>query len=258
MDVSKMNGKKDTVQESIGGNTILKTMEQEISDNYFDKNKIEKSIVFEKKPINKFLFFIPIIIILIGIVIYFIVVPVIYGNIISFIDWLFTDQENIISTLRTPNAIFSKVNIIMALKIFWWIWLSCLITSLFLIGRQFQIKSKPNAANAILVGKEPYFMMKDVTDSLKQLKLRRNCQTIDSLVYSTKKLEEKFFVESDFGYGKRDVIECENKISKKIQVLLDNVSHIEDNDFEENIKEMNIIIININSLLQRRSELKRR
>ena len=97
-----------------------------------------------------------------------------------------------------------------------------------------------------------------VTDALKQLKARRNSKQLDSLIYSVKKLEEKLSVESDFGYGKSSVINCENNIARQIQFLLDTAPCIENGDFEENLKAMNTAVMNINSLLRRRIELKKK
>ncbi len=125
------------------------------------------------------------------------------------------------------------------MRIFWWVWLAGLITSLFFVGKQLQSKSEPNAPNAILTKKEPYLMIQDVTDALKQVKAHNNNKQLDSLIYAVKKLEEKLSVESDFGYGKNAVISCENNIARQIQFLVDTVSCVENGDFEENIKAMN-------------------
>lgn len=253
-DVPKMetlkNSKDKIERKCINDSVFSRINEHNVNTDYLDKHK---SLEF-----NKFFFFIPLIILLVGVLAYFIIIPNMYGKIISFIDWLFTDQENIINTLRSPNIMMSKVNIIIGLKIFWWVWLSSLIFSLFIIGKYLQAKPKSDATDAILTKKEPYLMIQNVTNQLKQLKIQRSSQQLDSLIYSIKKLEEKLSVESDFGYGESTVIDCENNIAKQIEFLLDNVSGIENGDFEENIKKMNVCVMNINSLLCRRSELKKR
>ena len=218
----------------------------------------DEPVALDKKVMNKFVFVIPVIILLVGVIAYFIVIPNIYGRIVSFVDWLFTDPQNIIDTIRDPNAVLPQVNSIIGIRIFWWVWLAGLITSLFFVGKQLQAKPEPNAANAILTKKEPYLMIQDVTDALKQLKARRNSKQLDSLIYSVKKLEEKLSVESDFGYGKSSVINCENNIARQIQFLLDTAPCIENGDFEENLKAMNTAVMNINSLLRRRIELKKK
>lgn len=248
----------NTGQTNLGNNTPPKTSGRVVNVVPPDINEPDEPAALDKKVMNKFVFFIPVIILLIGVAAYFIVIPNIYGKVVSFVDWLFTDPENIISTLRDPNAVLPKVNSIIGIRIFWWVWLAGLISSLFFVGKQLQAKPEPNAANAILTKKEPYLMIQDVTDALKQLKTRRSSHQLDSLIYSVKKLEEKLSVESDFGYGKSAVINCENNIAIQIQFLLDTVPCIENGDFEENLKAMNTAVMNINSLLRRRIELKKR
>lgn len=248
----------NTKRESTGGNAPSKTTGRVVNIVPPDINEPDEPAALDKKVINKFVFFIPVIILLVGIAAYFIVIPNIYGKVVSFIDWLFTDPENIINTLRDPNAVLPKTNIIIGIRIFWWVWLASLISSLFFVGKQLQAKPEPNAANAILTKEEPYLMIQDVTSALKQLKTRRSSRQLDSLIYSVKKLEEKLSVESDFGYGKSPVITCENNIARQIQFLLDTVPCIENGDFEENLKAMNTAVMNINSLLRKRIELKKR
>ena len=155
-------------------------------------SELDEPVALDKKVMNKFVFVIPVIILLIGVIAYFIVIPNIYGRVVSFFDWLFTDPQNIIDTLRDPNAVLPQVNSIIGIRIYWWVWLAGLITSLFFVGKQLQAKPEPNADNAILTKKEPYLMIQNVTDVLKQLKTRRNSKQLDSLIYSVKKLEEKF------------------------------------------------------------------
>lgn len=223
-----------------------------------DISELEEPAALDKKVMNKFVFFIPVIILLVGVIAYFIVVPNIYGQVVSFVDWLFTDPQNIISTLRDPNAVLPQVNSIIGMRIFWWVWLAGLITSLFFVGKQLQSKPEPNAPNAILTKKESYLMIQNVIDTLKQVKAHNHSKQLDFLIYAVKKLEEKLSVESDFGYGKNAVISCENNIARQIQFLVDIALCIENGDLEENIKAMNTAIMNINSLLRRRIELKKR
>lgn len=246
--------KKDGIEDA-GFTTINKKVVDIVPPNIDDPSELA---ALDRKVINKFVFFIPVVIILIGIITYFIVIPNLYGKVVSFIDWLFTDPKNIMDTLRNPDAVLPQVNTIIGMRIFWWIWLVGLITSLFFVGRQLQTKPESNAINAILTKKEPYLMMQDVSDALKQLKAQRKSSQLDSLIYSVKKLEERLSVESDFGYGKNVVINCENNIAKQIQFLLDTVPYIENGNFEDNLKAINAAVMNINSLLRRRTELKKR
>ena len=243
----------NTGRESIGGDTPPRTTGRVVNVVPPDIDEPDEPAALDKKVMNKFVFFVPVVILLVGIAVYFIVVPNIYGKVVSFVDWLFTDPENIINTLRDPNSVLPKVNSIIGMRIFWWVWLASLISSLFFVGKQLQAKPEPNATNAILTKKEPYLMIQDVTDALKQLKTRRSSHQLDSLMYSVKKLEEKLSIESDFGYGKSAVINCENNIARQIQFLLDTVPCVENGDFEENLKAMSTAVMNINSLMRKRN-----
>ncbi len=101
-------------------------------------------------------------------------------------------------------------------------------------------------------------MMQDVYDALKSLKARTNDKRLDMVLYAAKRVKEKLSVESDFGYGKDIVINCENNIAKQLQFLLDIIPVADNGNIEENMKAINTAISNINSLLRKRTELKRR
>lgn len=212
----------------------------------------------DRNVMSKAVFAAPIIMLLIALVAYFIVIPNIYGQVVSFIDWLASDPQNIIDTLRDPNAAFSKANYIILIRVFWYVWLSGFIASLFFVGKQFQKKPEPNATNAILVKKEAYLLAQDITEALKLEYQKNKSKDINALLTAVKRLEEKLYVESDFGYGKNNVINCENNIARQLQYLLDSAPYISTGNVSDNIAEMNKAILNINSLLRKRIELKKK
>ena len=111
----------------------------------------EPPTALDRNVVSKGIYIAPIIILFIGIIAYFIVIPRIYGQVVSFIDWLIADPQNIIDTLRDPNAVLRKVHGIIGIRIFWYVWLAAFITSLFFVGRQLQKKPEPNATNALLI-----------------------------------------------------------------------------------------------------------
>lgn len=219
---------------------------------------LQEPAALDKDVMKKLIFAIPVFILFVGIVAYFIVVPKDYSRVISFFDWLFTDPQNIVDTLHDSHIVMAQINSIIGIRIFWWVWLAAFIASLFFVGKQFQTKPAPDAPNAILTKKEPYLMIQDVMDALKQVKKRSSSKQLDSLIYAVKRLEEKLSVESDFGYGNTAVIHCENNIANQLQFLLDTVSCVENGNFEQNLDAMSTAVTNINSLLRKRTELKKR
>lgn len=218
----------------------------------------EPPTALDRNVISKGIYIAPILILFIGIIAYFIVIPKIYGNVVSFVDWLIADPQNIIDTLRDPNAVLPKVHGIIGIRIFWYVWLAAFITSLFFVGRQLQKKPEPNATNALLIKKEPYLLVQDIMAELKKTKLRISNKELDAFIYSIKRLEEKFSVESDFGYGKEAVIRCENNIAKQLQFLLEAVPCLDEDNLIDSLSTLKEAVSNVESLLRRRTELKKR
>ena len=214
--------------------------------------------VVDKKVLGKYIFLIPIAILLIGIIAYFVVIPNIYGKVVSFIDWLFTDPQNIIDTLKEPDIVLPKINSIIGLRIFWWLWLASFIASLFFVGKQLQTKPQPNISNAVFIKKEPYLAIQNLSAKLKIISPKINNKEFENLYKAVKRLEERLSIESDFGYGNDSVISCENNIAAQIQFLLDSYQNLETDNMTETIQAFNEAISNINSLLHQRIELKKK
>lgn len=199
----------------------------------------------------------PFIILFLGLVCFFAFYNL-YGETVSPFDCLFNSPQNLKKFFGNPFAVLSNGYSILIIRIFWYIWWSIFIISLFFVGRQFQKKTNINSANAILTMKEPYLLLKDICYALKQIKDKHNIEEFNILFISLKRLEERVSVESDFGYGNNRVISCENDIAIQLQLLRDLIFNIERGDIMENIHAMSTIISNVNYLLCRRIELKKR
>ncbi len=222
------------------------------------KKKQYTNKAFNIKAKRIIIFLLPIAIILLGIIAYLIVIPHTYRKAVSFIDWLFSNPQNIIDTLREPNTVLPKLYNIIGLRICRWIWLASFITSLFFVGRQLQYKTQHSALNAIFIDREPYFAIQDLDAKLKVIRLKINCDELEEFYKSVKQLEEHLSIESDFGYGDDSIISCENDIASQIQFLLASYSNIEAGNVTSSIQPLNEAILNINTLLQRRTELKKK
>lgn len=255
-DVDPVSGASNEMQNSINGGVGSKGRLISAVPPINEPHSTIEAV--DKKVLGKYIFLIPIAILLIGIIAYFVVLPSIYGKIVSFIDWLFTDPQNIMDTLREPGIVLPKINSIIGLRIFWWLWLAGFIASLFFVGKQLQTKPQPNASNAIFIKKEPYLAIQDLSAKLKVIGLKINNREFDDLCRTVKLLEERLSIESDFGYGKGSIISCENNIAEQIQFLLDSCQNLETDNMTETVQAMNIALSNINSLLRRRIELKKK
>jgi len=112
------------------------------------------------------------------------------------------------------------------LKIFWWVWTAFPITSLFYVGKQIQSKSITYSMNAIMLKNEPFLKVQEIYNSLELFKNNREDSHLDSLIFPVKRLSEKFSIESEFGCGNADVINCENDIARQIELLSDYLPYI--------------------------------
>lgn len=179
----------------------------------------------------------------------------IWKKAVFIIPFIFLFMALIICFIIIPN---SKVNYIILMYILESICLIGFIVSLFLIGKRFQKKPEPNTGEAILVKKEAYFLAQDITEALKMEYQKNKNEEINTLLIKAKRIEEKLSVESDFGYGENTVINCENNIARQLRYMLDLVPYISTDNMSENISELNKMILNINSLLKKRMELKKK
>lgn len=220
---------------------------------YMNKNSVASS----KKIIRKLVLLCPVVIFLTGAIIYYVFMPDIYSKKILFFDWLFSDSQGIINKISYINDLPPESNNIIGIQIFWRIWLAGFSASLFFACKQLHTKSVPISKDAILVNREPYLLIQGTSTRLNQIQPQRRIKELDVLIYTIKCLEEKLSVESDFGYGNYDVIDCENNITRQLQFLKDAAKDIETGNIAENIKVINSTVLEVNTLLQKRTELKK-
>lgn len=218
----------------------------------------EPSDAIDRKGNGRFAFLIPVIVLLIGALTYFIILPHIYGKVVFCSNDIFAGPENDIDIIQNSDAVFPELDSNIGIRIFWDVWWTGFIASLFFAGKKLHTKPAPDNSNSILKKREPYLMIQGVSEKLKCVNRRRNSKELDALVYAIKCLEEKLSVESDFGYGNSRIINCENNIARQLQFLVVAVLNVENGNFTENVRKLNATVVSINSLLRRRSELKKR
>ncbi len=142
--------------------------------------------------------------------------------------------------------------------IFWFGWIVIFIASLFFMGKQLQNKPVSHSVNAILVGQKPYILAMDISSLLKELCMENKSRELNLLKDKFKRIEERMAVESHFGSGTEQVIKCENDIACQLQYLSESVPNVLYGDMERNISELNKSMENIESLLSKRTVLKRK
>ncbi len=212
----------------------------------------------EHKDLKWLIYTAPIIIALIGIIVFFMILPNIYGRSVSFIDWLLSNPENIISTLKSPDTILPKIYNIVFLKVTYYIFLISFIVSLFFVGKELQKKEEPNAPGALLHGKEAYFLIMKISALIKEARFTVKGSHIDNLERQVKLIEERLKIERDFGVGNRTVIGIENDIAEQLYYIRENVKKMNKGNADEICKNLELALQRVSELLKQRKDVLRK
>ena len=217
-----------------------------------------------KKITGIFVFLLPFILGAIGIAANYYIIPNTFSESVFLARWIFSDDAaeiiditDVIDMISNLNSVIPRTNDMVIIKFFWYIWMLSFIASLFFVGKRLHTKPVPNATNSVFINKTPYYIIQNISNILKKVNRERHTNELDDLIYDVKCLEEKLSVESDFGYGGIDAINCENEIAGKLQFLFNIVSNIEEGDFTENVCKLSDAVEDVEFLLKRRNEIKK-
>lgn len=130
------------------------------------------------------------------------------------------------------------------------------IVSLFFAGKQLQRKKEPLVPGAVLRGKDAYFQVMQISGSMKAAAGQlQQADSVKNVQEKVKRLEERLKAETDFGCGNERVTECENEIADKLQSLSEVIPNLED---DKKVQQAEQIVTSISGLLNRRRELTKR
>lgn len=204
---------------------------------------------------GKWIFFVPVLLIIAAVAVYFVLIPKIYGETIPIVDWFIADSTQITKSLNAGNVSLPKIRGIVVLEIFWWIWSILFVTSLFFVGKRLQNPDEAFSEYAVMVGDDPYLT---VHDALIMLNRHSSSEELNEVSRSLKKLSERLQQESDFGRGNPDVINCENEIAELLKQLVLLAKNFQVDNSGENIRTAVTLIERINSLLSVRADLEKK
>lgn len=228
---------------------------------YVDNNTINREVVkpIERKSFTWVIYLLPFVLATIGVILFFVMVPKIYGNSVSFVQWLFSDIDDVLKTLQEPNIVLPKIYSIIFLRIGIYVLTILFITSLFFVGKQLQRKKEPIAEGAVLKGKDAYYLMMKISSDMKEIQRKFNQPEISKLSYDVKRLDEKMSIESDFGCSNFMVTDIENEIVQYLYFIQDTIkSIIMSNNIDGKIEIIESYITKISMLLKQRTEMKKR
>ncbi len=212
----------------------------------------------DHKILGRLLWLFPALLLLVGVISYTVILPILYGEMISFWDLLFSNPQSILQKLRDPDAVLFHVNSMVAVKMFFWVWFLAFAASLFFAARQIHTRQEPISSSAVMIQREPFLLMQEVNAAIRQSYAKTRSRDTFSLLSAGKHLEERLSLESDFGRGNAQVIACETSIASELQLMLELASQLDGEQSGENLSALEQSVQTINSLLLRRAELKKR
>lgn len=192
----------------------------------------------------------PVLMLILGIIIYKVVLTARYNNAVSFLDWLFSGTDNIIATLRSADIVLGKVYRILLTKTILWVWSVGFLFSLFWCGYTVQnnrVRSElpltdtaiSAASAAIILGAEQKYREQHVADW--RAIVRQSVALADRLAGCSK-----------FGYGNAGVTAVESSICLKLQEI-----EALYREQEASCETIRAALTELDSLLSRRESLSR-
>lgn len=212
--------KKDEVCEplkdkNIRGSSFEKDPVNTTWKTYTPPSAPPKVEAISKKDFKWLLYLSPVIIAVVWLIVYLILIPSAYGKAVSFVEWIVADPTAIVDAIKDSGNVLTPIYKIILLKVYNWITVAGIITSLFFIGRSIQNKKPEQNDNAELHGKEPYVITMSILEEIK-LTGKGNAEDARKAVYS---LNERLKNESSFGVGSDKVIDCENEIAACLRAI---------------------------------------
>lgn len=209
---------------------------------------MKEGIIIKKNTINKLILTVPFLILLLGAFIYYIIIPRLYGRIISFDDWLFSSPENIIDLIAEPNTILPTIYSICGIRVFWYVWSGSLIISLYFIGKYFQKKPIKKLDRLYHCSKESYFTIIEVEKKFNSIKRKKNNAKLDIVLKKIGFLKEILYFEYDTRFRNKNSVKYDKEILQRINLLSEfvmydfNCSDIEYDKIIEILEEIDILI----------------
>ncbi len=208
-----------------------------------------------KKDFKWLLYLSPALIAALWLIVYLIIIPITYGNAVSFVEWIIADPTAIIDALKDSSNILTPIYKIILLKIFNYATLIALITSLFFIGRSIQNQKSKINSNAKLVEKEPYTITIGLLEEIKMIREH----DVTAARNAVSLLNERLKNESAFGEGSDTVIHCENEIAGYLKAIKGLIPGLYDiNTLEETTQNIETLCQRCMAKLKVRIELKKK
>lgn len=206
LDNKKAENKLETPYHPLTNGKEDKRSSTELNAKSEKKINVRKLLVFGMPPI----------LLLMYIGFYMLLIPVLYGETLSFFDWIFADVNHIVELLQDANNILVPVYVIVLLVILQYVILGAFLTSMFFLAKELHSPKVKIIEAVKYTGKMPQMMLENVLLALKNNSATFGRNVIDDL----KLVVESMKYSKSFGISNAsNVVALENEICQLIDEL---------------------------------------
>ncbi len=177
----------------------------------------------KKKGVNKraLLFTMPFVFAVLYISFYVILIPALYGQVVSVVDWIIADVGAIVDALEDINNVLMPVYTIVLLVILQYALLALLLASIFLACKELHKPSVKASETVKYTGKMPYTLVQDAYQTLKS----NTAFTDKNALTNLRMVMDSMNYSKPFGFSCVDAVEkLEDEICRIIDVICAEVS----------------------------------
>lgn len=207
----------------------------------------------QRKNFGWIFYLIPVGIVIVYILIYIVFLPHLYDKTISIADWLIKNPKAVIDELQSSKNDFTSLYKIIFWRLLNYAFFAGFIISLYLLGRKIHYAKPKESSGALLIGREPYYMIMESYEAVKRT------PAVGMEVHKAiKTVHDRLKNETDFGYGNVHVIKCENEIEHLLQTISSDIVKLNNrNTIDEAKQEIVSACHGIMTKLKIRAELKK-
>lgn len=163
----------------------------------------------------------PLVMLIIGAVLYSYILPARYNKMIDLIDWLFSGPDTIIATLRSADIVLGQAYRIILTKCIVWLWTLGFLISLYMCGYAWHHRGEEYKESDDYIGDSWKPIFQDILAHARTMKDTCDDSTARDLYHIVRNLGERLEAIHDFGRGNKAVLLIEKNIVNELRILED-------------------------------------
>ena len=168
----------------------------------------------------------PLVMLIIGVILYSYILPARYNKVVGLIDWLFSGSDTIIATLRSADIVLGQAYRIILTKCIVWLWTLGFLISLYMCGYAWHHRGEEYKEADDYIGDIWKPIFQDILTHARTMKDICDDSTARDLYHVIRNLGERLEAIHDFGRGNAEVLLIEKNIVNELRILQEKFTSI--------------------------------